>query len=231
MRKFWDRRAEENALYYVDNRLEYADPDTERFWEAGREDFDDFLEVAGVSIAPDDRVLEIGCGVGRLTRQISARAQAVLALDVSERMLEMARGYNPQLENVTWLLGDGESLQPIEDASVDLCVSHVVFQHIPDPGITLSYVREMGRVLRPGGRSAFQVSNLPAIHAVSGAGRFASALKGWLRSGPRGQDHPAWRGSAIDLDELAVTAEEAGLRLQGVAGRGTQFCIVTLRRV
>ena len=73
MREFWDRRAEENALYYVDNRLEYSDPDDERFWSAGKEDFEDFIGVAGVSVLPEDRVLEIGCGVGRLTRQIAAR--------------------------------------------------------------------------------------------------------------------------------------------------------------
>ena len=52
--------------------------------------------------------------------------------------------------------------------SVDGCFSHVVFQHIPDPPITLNYVREMGRVLRPGGWALFQVSNDPTIHQPPG---------------------------------------------------------------
>ena len=230
MRKFWDRRAEENALYYVDNRLEYSDPDTEQFWQAGREDLDQLLEIAGVEISRRDRVAEIGCGVGRLTREIAARADAVQGIDVSERMLELAREHNPELTNVAWLLGDGESLRPIEDGWADLCLSHVVFQHIPDPAITLAYVREMGRVLKPGGLSAFQVSNQPSIHAISDKRRFVASVRGWLRRGPQGQDHPAWRGSAIDLDELAATANDAGMTLQNVAGRDTQFCVVTLRR-
>lgn len=230
MREFWDRRAEENALYFVDNRLDYSDPDTEQFWQMGRADLDQLLGIGGVSIRPNDRVVEIGCGVGRLTREIADRADSVQAIDVSERMLDLARQHNPQLANVTWLLGDGESLRPIGDASADLCISHVVFQHIPDPSITLSYVREMGRVLRPGGSSTFQISNLPSVHAVDGRRRLASQAREWLRRGPRGQDHPAWRGSAIDLDDLAAAAEDGGMTVQGLAGRGTQFCVVTLRR-
>ena len=43
------------------------------------------------------------------------------------------REHNPGLANVEWIEGDGTSLAPIEDASADACVSHVVFQHIPDP--------------------------------------------------------------------------------------------------
>src|SRR5215213_10062778 len=113
MRRFWDRRAEENALYYVDNRLEFSNPDTEQFWQAGEQDLDKLLELAGVAVAPDDTVAEIGCGVGRLTRVIADRARAVHAIDVSERMLELAREYNPALAGVNWLQGDGLSLKPI----------------------------------------------------------------------------------------------------------------------
>lgn len=76
-------------------------------------------------------------------------------------MLERARALHAQLTNVKWIHGDGESLSGIADASVDAVFSHVVFQHIPDPRITLGYVREMGRVLRPGGWTAFQVSTDP----------------------------------------------------------------------
>jgi len=49
--------------------------------------------------------------------------------------------------------------------------------------------------------------------------------------GPRGQHHPAWLGSAVDLDELRQTAAAAGLDVERVEGAGTQFCLVMLRRV
>jgi SAM-dependent methyltransferase len=231
MRRFWDRRAAENPLYFVDNRLDYRHPDAEEFWAAGRRDLERLLELAKVSLTPGDRVVEIGCGVGRLTREIAARAASVRALDVSRRMLDHARRYNAHLDNVTWLLGDGTSLRPVGDASADACLSHVVFQHIPNPAVTLNYVREMGRVLVPGGWAAFQVSNLPGVHHPRGpSARARQFLRATFRRGPRGQLHPAWRGAATDLDELAAAADQGGMDVSGVVGAGTQFCIVTLRR-
>lgn len=231
MRSFWDRRARENALFYVDNRLDYSDPDTEAFWDRGEEELRALLDAVGASLSPGDRVVEIGCGVGRLTRVLARDASHVSALDVSEEMLELARRHNPGLENVEWMLGDGESLAPLPDGSADACVSHVVFQHIPDPAITLGYVREMGRVLAPNGWAAFQISNLPEVHKPRGG---MERVVGWLRGvagrGPKGQLHPAWRGSAVALEDLRVAASESGLAVDQVAGSGTQYCIVKLVR-
>src|SRR5579863_4963608 len=110
MGRFWDRRAEEDAFFFVDNRMPYRRPDLERFWADGERDLDALLSALGVSVGEGDTVLEIGCGVGRLTRVLSARAASVSALDVSARMLELAREHNPSLANVEWLLGDGSTL-------------------------------------------------------------------------------------------------------------------------
>src|SRR2546430_16335532 len=75
MRDYWDERAREDAFYFVDNRINYKDPaEAERFWEMGRVDLDRVLDAADVEIAADDVVVEIGCGVGRLTRVIAERA-------------------------------------------------------------------------------------------------------------------------------------------------------------
>ena len=231
MKRFWDERAREDAFYFVDNRLEYGSPDLEQFWEKGREDLHVFLSRLGAAFRPDDRVVEIGCGVGRLTREIARRAAFVDAIDVSEEMLAKARELNPELENVRWHLGDGESLAVIKDASADACFSHVVFQHIPDAAVTLGYVREMGRVLRPGGWAAFQVSNLPEIHRPPGTSqRIGRGLRSAVGIGPKGQGHPAWRGSAVDLDQLRAVASRSGMDQEAVSGEGTQFCLVLLRK-
>lgn len=228
MQAFWDARAKENALYFVDNQVDYDSPDAERFWAEGERTVDAILETLGVRVEPADEVVEIGCGVGRLTRVLAARARSVRALDVSAEMLSRAREANPALENVAWLHGDGTTLSGIDTDSADVCFSHVVFQHIPDPAVTYGYVREMGRVLRTGGWAGFQVSNDPSIHRPRGiARRLQSAL---LRRGPRGQGHPAWLGSAVDLDELRAAAEAAGLAVERVENPGTQFCFVLLRR-
>ena len=231
MRQFWDDRARENALFFVDNQLSYADPDTAEFFANGERALDVMLEKLGVVVGPGDRVVEVGCGAGRQTRALAARAAEVCALDVSDAMLARARELSPDLDNVRWLRGDGTSLAGVEDESAEACVSFVVFQHLPDPALTFGYVREMGRVLRPGGWAAFQVSNDPSIHRRPAPWRRAkTALRGLARRGPRGQVDPAWLGSSVDLGELRDVAAGAGLELERTAGEGTQFCLALLRR-
>jgi len=230
MREFWDARAAEDPFYFVDSRLRYRDPDLDRFWQAGREDLDRILEMLGVRIEPSDEVVEIGCGVGRMTRAIAERTARVRALDVSTRMIALAREQNAGLANVEWIVGDGTSLTPIAGGSCDVCFSHVVFQHIPDPAITLGYVREMGRVLRRGGWTAFQVSNAAEVHRLAVSARLRSLPARIRGRAPRGQSHPAWLGSSIDLSRLRAVADEAGLDTERVVGEGTQWCLVLLRR-
>ena len=231
MAEFWDERAAENAAFFVDNQLDYANPDLERFWSGGEEALAQTLGPMGVEIGPADAVVEIGCGIGRITRAISSRARIVTAIDVSAEMLRRAREHNPGLANVEWLLGDGRSLAGLPDGSADACFSFVVFQHIPDPAVTLGYVREMGRVLRPDGWSCFQVSNDPAVHDRSrGASGLWHSLLVRMGRRPGGQDAAPWIGSAVDLEDLERVAREAGMEVERVTGEGTQFCMVMLRR-
>lgn len=232
MAEFWDERARENAAYYVDSVLDYAHPDMDAFWAAGVEVVDRFAADLGTpALRPTDVVVEIGCGLGRLTRPLAERAGRVVALDVSQEMLDRAKELSPQLENVEWRLGDGVSLAGIDDDDADVVFSHVVFQHIPDPQITLGYIREMGRVLRPGGWAAFQVSNDPAIHRRRGlATRLRLAAGRLVGRAPSGQAHPAWLGSAVTMEQLRAAAADGSLRVERVVGEGTQFCLVLLRR-
>jgi hypothetical protein len=60
MREFWDARARENALYFVDNTLDYRTPDTDRFWRQGHDALDrkgDGTSLAGVEDASADACL------------------------------------------------------------------------------------------------------------------------------------------------------------------------------
>ena len=231
MRRFWDLRARENALFFVDNRLDYASPDRDLFFENGRNTLEDMLERLDASIEPTDDVVEIGCGAGRQTRAIASRAKSVQAVDVSGEMLAVAEELNPDLRNVAWVLGDGTSLAGIADQSADVCLSYVVFQHIPDPAVTLGYVRDIGRVLRPGGWAAFQVSNDPHVHRRRSFRERLPVLAAALRRrGPRGQQHPAWLGTAVEMETLRSTATDVGLEIVRTVGEGTQFCLVKARR-
>jgi ubiquinone/menaquinone biosynthesis C-methylase UbiE len=222
--RFWDRRARENALYFVDNQLDYRSPDTEAFWRGGEEVVDQLLDSVGETVSPGDHVLDIGCGVGRLTRALAARAGRVTGLDVSSEMLKRARDLNPGLPDVEWVQNDGTNLRPVADSSIDLCFSHVVFQHIPDPEVTLGYVREMGRVLKPGGRALFVVSTDPAIHRQRPGLRMR--LEALVGRAPAGGDDPAWLGSAVDELSVRQAATDGGLGVRSFLAPGTQFSTV-----
>jgi SAM-dependent methyltransferase len=222
MREFWDARAAENAMFFVDNRLDYADTDAERFWAEGATDLDKILGDLGVIVTRRQVVVDLGCGIGRMSRPLAEKAMHVIALDVSEKMLEQGRAANAHIGNISWVHGDGTDLTGVEDESVDGVFSFVVLQHVPTPEIVLGYVREMGRVLRPGGWCAFQVSNDPSVHKAHGSGK----LKALLGRGPKGQSHPAWLGTSVDPSELRATLAEVGLRPHTVLNEGTQFCLV-----
>jgi SAM-dependent methyltransferase len=223
MKDFWDARARENAEYFVDNRLDYNDGDQEFFWEYGRKDLSEMLASVAAQLQPSDDVLDIGVGVGRLSRALVEQVAHVTGIDVSAEMIERAK-QNLAGHDVRLIVGDGSSLQPLTDASFDAVVSLVVFQHIPDPQITLGYVREIGRVLKPGGWAAFQVSNDPEIHSKDYPR--PSLLKRLIGRAPKGQDDPAWRGSAVELEALRAAAADGGMTVAQTTGEGTQYCIV-----
>jgi SAM-dependent methyltransferase len=229
MRDFWDQRAREDAFYFVDNRIKYKDPAEEaRFWEMGHEDLDRLLGAVDVSLEPDWLVVEIGCGVGRLTRVIADRAASVKALDVSAEMLAIARNENSSLANVEWIHGDGVSLAGIGNGVADAAVSHVVFQHIPDPQITLGYLREVGRVLKPGGVAVLHLSNDRQVHEQKQP--LGERVRSVFGRAPKGQAHKAWTGSAVELDDVRAAAADGGMVLEKVVGEGTQYMVVRLRR-
>jgi SAM-dependent methyltransferase len=229
MRKFWDERAREDAFHFVDSREPYREADEERFWREGERDLDTLLSTLDLAVRLDDHVLDLGCGIGRLTRVLAGRAGHVTAVDVSPGMLARARELNARLNNVSWLLGDGETLEGVPDGSVDAVVSHVVLQHIPSAKVQLGYVAEMGRVLRPGGWAAFGLSTDPRVHEPRPASR-RDLFRAMTGKKPGGQDEPEWLGAFVPLDALGATAAQSGLTLERIEGANTQFTLVRASR-
>src|SRR3954451_2092969 len=221
--RFWDQKARENALFFVDDRVDRTSPDVQAFWRGGEEALGYMLDATGLTIGPDEEVVDIGCGVGRMTRALSGRVRRVYGVDVSSEMLARAKQSNPDLTNVEWVHGDGQTLGVLGDASVDGCFSHVVFQHLPDPEMTLSYVRDMGRVLRPGGWALFQVSTDPTVH------QRPNGLRHRIKRLLARDD--AWWGSAVDPARLRAVASESGLEIEQLLDEGNQYTTVLARRV
>lgn len=111
-----------------------------------------FTRLAALSgVRPGDRVLDVGCGTGYLTRimaNVAGPGGRVTGVDPSPAMIEHAGKQAPA--NCSYLVNEGQSLD-LADASCDVVVSTLAVHHIPEADRGRA-IREMRRVLRPGGR-------------------------------------------------------------------------------
>ena len=173
------------------------------------------------AIASGDRVLDVACGTGVLTSEASARAGAageIVGLDVNPGMLTVARERAPA---IAWREGAAESL-PFPDGAFDAVVSQFGLMFFQD---RRAAIREMRRVLRPGGRLAIAVwdglASMPAFAAevallqrVAGQ-RAADALRAPFVLGER--------------SALTCAAADGGIERPAVETHDVLACIASVR--
>ncbi len=156
-----------------------ASPWTEdEIYSLGESDWRDFWahwQHYGVNPAS---CMEIGCGVGRITRQLAESFERVYAVDVSEDMIR--RAWQAVNANVEFAVIDGIHL-PRRDGSVKAIFSAHVMQHLDNVEIGYSYFREFFRVLVDGGTLMVHlpIYELPG-GPLEGMMRFLHALHGFL---------------------------------------------------
>ena len=96
MKDQWDRISKENAFFGVLSQQGFENPDTvdvRKFWRTGREHVESFMKLLGFADAKTLSMLEIGCGLGRMTHHFSTFFGKVHAVDVSQEMLKKAQSY------------------------------------------------------------------------------------------------------------------------------------------
>jgi hypothetical protein len=98
------------------------------------------------------KVLDVGCGAGKMTRLLTGMGAEVIGIDPGERQLERARTPEP-IGGETFIEGIAENL-PSEDQSIDIVLFFNSFHHVLQEGFRVA-IAEAHRVLRPGGKLYF----------------------------------------------------------------------------
>lgn len=235
MRRDWDERARLDPMHYVLNRKELGKWTREEFLATGEDNANRYLDpfCVGQGVLTARRVcLEIGCGAGRETTALAKRFAKVIALDVSDEMLAVAR-QNVTAENVEFVLGSGVDLGVIRSASVGFVYSMITFQHIPDAEVQYTYLREIGRVLRSGGWFLVHLYADEAQHADRLANWRERAesgeLRGWSEAALRELEDNRYLTSmqtAVSVDRTLATLSDAGLEVVLSQNPGTDSWLV-----
>ncbi len=208
MRADWNRRAREDAYYYV--AFAHPHQSTEDFQSTAGAALP-MLEAELVRLSAADprscRALEVGCGPGRLMLPMSRHFAEIHGVDVSDEMIRIARELLSGVPGARAHVNDGAGLAMFHDSYFDFAYSYAVFQHIPRKEVVLNYLREIGRVLKQGG-----------------------IFRGQFHGLPQGEHPDTWGGCSFTGDEIARFAASHGFQLLALSGEGTQYMLVTLRK-
>jgi SAM-dependent methyltransferase len=131
-------------------------PGNDSYWRFHREPFFALLPPPGML------TIDIGCGEGRVARDLKALGHNVVAVDVSPTMVEYAKAADPSMKV---LVADAARL-PFDDGAADLAIAFMSLQDVDDmPGA----IHEAGRVVERGGAFCLSI-----VHPINSAGRFES---------------------------------------------------------
>lgn len=130
----WERHAD----WWIEGFTEGADPEYE----------EQILPMAAAELSGADRVLDIGCGDGQISRLLAANGATVVGVDPTWNQISVAarRAGGPAY------LRAGAARLPFPDASFDAAVACLVFEHIDELDEAIA---EVARVVRPGGQFSF----------------------------------------------------------------------------
>ena len=143
--------------------------------------------------------------------------------------------FSRKLLDVEWILGNGIDLSGLGDETVDFAFSYIVLQHMPEPSFAVRYIREMLRVLKPGGMFLFQFNSVPRM-TMNWKGRLAWRIVDlpWtlgFRQVSRGVASllglppdiagKSWRGASLDSKVVRETIETAGAVVKEMVGEKT----------
>jgi len=162
------------------------------------------------------RVVEYGCGLGKLTVLLARSGAQVSAFDLSESSVEVARKRAAMVgveDRITFSVAPGEYL-PYDDASFDIAFGKAVLHHLD----AAAGAKELARILRPGGRAAFSepLGTNPLVQVIRDHVPYPGKHE-------RGADIPLRRSDIDAWMAPFVSVELRGVQLFSMVERGLGF--------
>lgn len=160
LQKNWEILAQEDPLWAIcsDPQKRHGQWNEDEFFATGRQEVEKVLaHVRSLGLHPDGSLpaLDFGCGVGRLTRALSAHFSEAWGVDISPTMIERAREFHRDNPRCRFLVNPTSRLEQLSGGYFGFIYTSIVLQHI-DPQHSREYLAELLRVLRPSGILVFQ---------------------------------------------------------------------------
>jgi len=180
---------------------------------------------AALDLNKGDRLLELGCGVGRIGRELAPKVAHWEGADISANMLKVARERLAEFPNVGLTELTRSNVRPLPDASFDKAYCVAVFIHMDKEDFCL-YLEDLARVLKPGGLLFFDTWNL--AHRV-GWRRFAVELKPY-RDVPPSERKDVARNQFTTPEEVRLFLDHAGFDVVEMFADSPWVQAVAMRR-
>ena len=211
MRADWNRRAQEDARFYI--AFGRRKQDDAEFAATASEVLGRNITPAFARLPPQmpmraRRFLEIGCGIGRLMAPLSQFCGEIHGVDIADEMIRMGRQRLADIAHAHLHWTRHSDLAAFADDSFDLVYSFAVMQHLPHEAPFWRYLAESARVLKEDGLLLQQFNSLPEE-----------------------RDAPdTWAGIVVPVDRLLAACADLGLQVLALEGAGTQYTWLTATR-
>jgi ubiquinone/menaquinone biosynthesis C-methylase UbiE len=242
IRDGWDQAAAENAINYILGTERRTDLDLKTFLDLKEQQAEeytaDFFQEMGF-IPTGKRMLDIGCGIGAMTKYFSEIFAEAHGVDISEEMISKAMELNKDNDRLLFRTNNGFDLSTYQDNFFDFCFSFATFQYFPHKAIIENFFTEIARILNPRGLFKIQLdgrkwvasrTSVPIYRPLYNFLRNSSFLTlfGWLITDRI--TAKAYRGMAISWKTILNILQSLPLEGIRIKGKDTSHMWVSGRK-
>lgn len=193
-------------------RLLSRDATWDEVLASGRHEFELVQKYSHLQTGANRTVVEIGCGIGRVTQALGLHYGRVIGLDVAPELLQQARAYNTN-PAISFELSNGRELPKLTCGPIHTVFSYEVLYILP-PAVFRRYVQDACAMLEPGGEFVFQMNLVPLRWTTRGSYLIRELLwrcgvKEW-RGWPTG---PGFRRHAYSRELVCHALQSVGFEV------------------